>query len=83
LFSDVFAFWPTNIHGPRFKHCGEYSLGDDGKERGGTTRNTRSVLLDGGARVWKMLSMRAVFLLGAVLVVGILIGRATANTGKS
>jgi len=40
----------------------------------------RSVLLDGGARVWKMLSMRALILLCVVFVVGILIGRATATT---
>jgi hypothetical protein len=83
LFADVFASRPVQIHCPRIQHAVEYSPGGAGTERGGTTWNTWSVFLDAGARVWNMLSMRAVFLLCAVLVVGILIGRATAKIGST
>jgi hypothetical protein len=52
-------------------------------ESDGARRNVQTVFLDASARIWKMLSMRAILLLCAVLVVGIVIGRSTAKIGSA
>lgn len=55
----------------------------DAVESDGARRNVQTVFLDASARIWKMLSMRAILLLCAVLVVGIVIGRSTAKIGSA
>jgi hypothetical protein len=52
-------------------------------ERCGPRRCGRVFSLDASARAWNMLSMRAILLLCAMLVVGIAIGRATAKIGST